>query len=150
MNRTPHTEYLREYRKQKVHRIIIFSQEEYQQLLHLAKKLKKPFSTLVREMALAQANNVYLMPTNEQLSSVQYLLKKLGTNINQLAHVANATLELPHDGIQFMQKEFAKLESDIRKVYHKPISLEEAIKNALLDDPETIKQIEKILQRLSK
>ena len=152
MNRKSHTEYLRDYRKHRVHRVIIFNQEDYDMLLALAKKYRKPFSTLVRELALAQAqaNNQYLLPNEQQTKSVQYLLKKIGANINQLAHVANATFELPHSGIQFMQKEFVKLENDIKNIYHKPIIIEDIIQNAISTNPAYIKRIENILKEASK
>lgn len=150
MNRKSHTEYLRDYRKHRVHRVIIFSQEDYDMLLALAKKYHKPFSTLVRELALAQANNQYLLPNEQQAKSVQYLLKKMGTNINQLAHVANATLELPYDGIQFMQKEFVKLENDIKNIYHKPIIIEDIIQYAISTSPAYIERIKNILKEASK
>jgi hypothetical protein len=145
-----HKEYLRDYRKHRVHRVIIFNQDDYDMLLAVAKKYHKPFSTLVREFALAQANNQYLLPSEEQTKSVQYLLKKIGTNINQLAHVANATLELPHSGIQFMQKEFIKLENDIKNIYHKPIIIEDIIHYAISTNPAYVKRIENILKEFSK
>ncbi len=150
MNRKSHTEYLRDYRKHRVHRVIIFNQEDYDMLLDLSKKYQKPFSSLVRELALAQANNQYLLPNEEQTKSVQFLLKKMGTNINQLAHVANATLELPHSGIEFMQKEFINLENDIKNIYHKPIIIEDIIKYAISTNPAYIKRIENILKEFSK
>lgn len=52
MTMTPEAKkvYNKEYRKHRVHRVIIFSKEEYEHLTTLAEKHRKPFSTLVREL----------------------------------------------------------------------------------------------------
>ena len=90
MTKDENKNYQHEYRKRKVHRVIIFSQAQYKFLFELAKKQDKPFGTFVRELALAQGKNEYVLPSDEATRLVKILLIKYGTNLNQLAHIANA------------------------------------------------------------
>jgi hypothetical protein len=113
-----------------------------------AKRFSKPFSTLVRELALVQASNNYLLPNEKQSRTVQVLLTRIGTNINQLAHVANATSQIPQ-GIEQISRQFIKLEKDVMNVYHKPIMVEDMVREAIIKNPEYLNRIEAILKEYS-
>jgi|GEM_PF-6758928 len=144
-----HTEYQKQYRKHRIHRVIIFSKEEYQLLLDLAKEYHKPFSTFVREVALAHISNQYVMPNDEQSKAVQVLLIRYGTSLNQVAHLANATSHISHVGILNIQKQFQKMRQEIIDLYNKPVPVEEVIRNAIHKNPEFKQRIELILKERS-
>ena len=144
-----HTEYQKHYRKHRIHRVIIFSKEEYQLLLDLAKEHHKPFSTFVREVALAHVSNQYVLPNDEQTKAVQVLLIRYGTNLNQIAHVTNATFHISREKIFELQHQFQKLRQEILDLYNKPIPVEEVIRNAINKNPEFKQRIELILKERS-
>jgi len=144
-----HTEYQKQYRKHRIHRVIIFSKEEYQLLLDLAKEHHKPFSTFVREVALAHVSNQYVLPNDEQTKAVQVLLIRYGTNLNQIAHVTNATFHISREKIFEIQNQFQKLRQEILDLYNKPIPVEEVIRNAIHKNPEFKQRIELILKERS-
>ncbi|MEZ5196391.1 MAG: plasmid mobilization relaxosome protein MobC [Bacteroidales bacterium] len=141
-------EYLKEYRKQRIHRVIIFTPDQYNLLQKRARKYGKPFSTFVREMALSQASNQYLSH-DHKLKEIRLLLIRLGTNTNQLAHVANATFSIPHPGIEDLQKQFKSIHQEIMKVFQKPILVEDVVRNAISKDRNYIQRIETIIKELS-
>ncbi|QMU64813.1 MAG: plasmid mobilization relaxosome protein MobC [Flavobacteriaceae bacterium] len=140
--------YSKEYRKLRVHRVIIFSKEEFQHLTALAEKHRKPFSTLVRELALAQSKNQYLLPLEEQTQEVKIQLIKIGTNINQIAHVCNATKKISLDIIKKLQAEFSELQKAIVAIYDKPQSLSDLIRNTLIKIPSYAEEIKAVLTQL--
>jgi hypothetical protein len=145
MTSNQHTEYQKQYRKHRIHRVIIFSKEEYQILLNLAKEHRKPFSTFVREVALAHVSNQYVLPNDEQTKAVQVLLIRYGTNLNQIAHVTNATFHISQEKIYEIQNQFQKLRQEVLDLYNKPIPVEQVIRDAITKHPEFKEQIALIL-----
>ena len=140
--------YNKEYRKHRVHRVIIFSKEEYEHLSALAEKHRKPFSTLVRELALAQSNNEYLLPLEEQTQEVKVLLIRIGTNINQIAHICNATKKISLDIIKKLQAEFSELQRAMIAIYDKPMRISDLVRNTLIKTPNYAEEIKAVLNQL--
>jgi hypothetical protein len=148
MTKDQHNNYQHEYRKRKVHRVIIFSQAQYTFLFELAKKQDKPFGTFVRELALAQGKNEYVLPSDEATHSVKILLIKYGSNLNQLAHIANAKKEVSNDTIKTVQQEFLAMKDAIVKIYDKPIPVKELVRNTLITTPSYSEEIRDVLIQL--
>jgi hypothetical protein len=146
MSTKNHNEYMKAYRKDRIHRIVIFSHEQYELLLQSAKEHKKPFSTHVRELSLAFVSNQYVLPSDEQTKAVQVLLIRYGTNLNQIAHVANATFQISREKIFEIQNQFQKLRQEVLELYNKPISVEQVIRDAITKQPEFKEQIALILK----
>lgn len=142
-------DYQREYRKQRIHRVIIFSQEEYQTLLKSARDCKKPFSTYVRQTALSLGANRYVLPDYEQTRAVQLLLVRYGTLLNQIAYVSNATFEVSPGAIQNIQTQFRKMEQQITALYNKPILVDDVIRNTVLKNPDYLRRIKTLLNEFS-
>ena len=149
MNKKTHRDYQREYRKHKMIRVIIFSQNEYRILQNAAQEQQKPFSTFVRELALAQVTNQYVLPNAMQTKSVQLLLTRIGTNVNQIAHLANATLQISSEKIQSIQKHFSKIEEGIMDIYKKPVLVEDIVRASVKANPDYLKRIETVLKEFS-
>ena len=127
--------YSKEYRKLRIHRVVIFSKEEFQHLTTLAEKHRKGFSTLVRDFALAQSKNQYVLPLKEQTHKVKILLIRYNTNLNQIAHIANATKEISLEIIKKVKEEFSELQKAIIAIYDKPLRLSDLIRNSLIKTP---------------
>lgn len=145
MNKETHRDYQREYRKHRMIRVVIFSQDEYRILQNAAQEHRKPFSTFVREMALAQVTNQYVLPNAKQTKAVQLLLTRIGTNVNQIAHLANATLQISTEKIQSVQKHFSKIEEGIMDIYKKPVLVEDMVRASISKDSDYLKRIETVL-----
>lgn len=149
MSSKNHAEYQRNYRKNRIHRIIIFSIEEYQTLENSARECKKPFSTYVRELALSQASNQYVLPDMEDTKRIQLLLIKFGTNLNQIAHTANAIYDVPPSVITQVQEQFKNMEREIMAVYKNPPLVEDMVRDSILKNPEYLDRIKTVLNEFS-
>lgn len=147
---TEKNNYQKQYRKHRVHRIIIFSQEEYKILMGIAEQQRKPFGTLVRELALAQASNRYIIPYEKQTHRVKILLIRYGTNLNQIAHVLNSTKAFPKGGIDNIKKEFSKMQKGIMKIYNEPIQVKDLVHHTLIKNPDYLEEIELVLKEFKK
>jgi len=141
-------DYGKEYRKRKIHRVIIFSQAQYQLLFKLAQKQQKPFSTMVRELALAQATNQYVLPLDTQTHEVKILLIRYGSNLNQIAHISNSKLEVSPELIETIQAEFKALQKAITAIYDKPIRVNDLVHNTLIKTPSYANEIKEVLTQL--
>ena len=137
--------YLKQYREHKVHRVIIFSKEEYELLMSKAEKQNKPFSTMVRELALAQATNEFVLPNDEQTHEVKILLVRYGTNLNQISHISNSKREISQETIEEIQQQFLEMRNAIVKIYDKPIPVKELVRNTLIKTPAYADDIKEIL-----
>jgi hypothetical protein len=141
-------EYQKEYRKHKVHRVVIFSQEQYQLLKKLSLQQQKPFTTMVRELALQQATNQFVLPLDEQTNEVKILLIRYGTNLNQISHVCNSTHKVTTEIIEEVQTNFLEMKKGIVKIYDEPIQVKELVRRTLIKKPEYAKEIKFILTEL--
>lgn len=138
-------EYQKQYRDRKMHRLVIFSQEQYQLLQKVAERQQKPFSTMVRELALAQASNQYVLPLNEQTHEVKILLIRYGTNLNQIAFVANSTRKTPSEILEKVRANFHEMQTGIMKIYNSPIEVKELVRRTLTKTPSYAEEIRKVL-----
>ncbi len=148
MTQQEKSDYQKAYRKQKVHRVIIFEKDEYQFLFDKSKKARKPFITYIRELALAKAKEVYIVPFDKQTDEVKILLTRYGTNLNQIAHIANAKKDISLLEIQQIQKQFSEMQQGIQKIYNAPIKVKDLVRNTLIKNPEYFAEIQKVLKDL--
>lgn len=147
MTQQEKNEYQKAYRKQKIHRVIIFEKDEYQFLLDKSKKERKPFITYVRELALAKAKEVYIVPFDKQTAEVKILLIRYGTNLNQIAHITNSKKDISLLEIQKIQKEFTEMRQGIQKIYNTPIKVKDLVQNTLIKNPDYFAEIQKTLNK---
>jgi hypothetical protein len=117
--------YQKQYRQEKKHCTIIFELEQHGFLNSKAIKAGKPFGTYVREQALANASKEYVLPFDTQTHEVKILLIRHGTNLNQIAFVANAKKDISLEIIQQIQKQFSEMQQGITKIYNAPIEVKE-------------------------
>ena len=140
--------YQRHYRQQKKHCTIIFTPEQHEFLNAKAKKTGKPFGTFLREIALASVSKEYILPFDTQTHEVKILLIRYGTNLNQIAHLVNATKKISPEIIEHVRANFAEMQAGIMKIYNTPIEVKELVRHTVIKNPDYAKEIEKILNEL--
>lgn len=141
--------YAKEYAKKRVHRIIIFSPEEYARLLVASRNHGKPFSTFVRESALAYTSNGYILPDPAETKAVLVALKKYGTNLNQISHLCNSVQQVPNKEIIRVRDNFNSLACDIKRIYTQPIQIEDFIESVVRKNPDYSTKIYRVLESLN-
>lgn len=141
-------EYNKIYRREKmVHRVVIFTPDEFNFLKKSAAEYKKSFSGFVKESALAYLNQEFILPTPEQTRKVLVALTKYGTNLNQIAHHANTHKTLFSGQISDIQNSFRGLNNQVTRIYQHPYKLEDVLEQTLNKNPTYIEQIKPILTR---
>ncbi len=142
--------YAKQYAKKRVHRVIIFTPEEYARLLVASKNHGKPFSTFVRESALAYTSNGYILPDPAETKAVLVALKRYGTNLNQISHLCNSIQNVRSKEIIKVQDNFNMLAKDIKRIYTQPIQIENFVRDVVKKNPGYAPKIYHILDTLKK
>jgi len=141
--------YVKDYHKLRVHRVIIFTQEEYNQLLQASKNHGLPFATFVRESALNYVSRGFIVPDKEELRQIQVLLKKYGVLLNQTVYVINSHKHASPMLINRINENFLALENEIRAVIETPIIIEDFITELIKKEPSYHPRIQTTLNNLA-
>ena len=145
-------EYIKEYRKlyqkKRVHRVVIFSHEEFALLTKASKNHKLPFSTLVRESALKYLSNGYIVPDKAQTKKVLVALKRYGVLLNQIAYIVNATKSVSPYHIKKVQSNFQILETEVKRLFTEPILIEDFVREVIAKEPLYAEKIQSVLNEL--
>ena len=84
------TTYQREELRKKKKRVeLLLEPAEHQVLYRSAQSHGKKLSPFIKSAALAYLNNEYLVPDEDRVRSFELQLRRIGTNINQIARKAN-------------------------------------------------------------
>lgn len=142
-------EYKKRYQKQRVHRSIIFTDEEYELLLKASKNHKMGFSTFVREASLKYLTNGYIVPGKEQTHKVLVALKRQGTLVNQIAHQVNASKRVNPSQIQAVREIFNAQEAELNQIFTSPILIEDFVREVISKEPKYIEKIQSVLNSLN-
>lgn len=140
--------YAKEYAKKRVHRIIIFTPEEYARLKVASDNHGKPFSRFVRESALAYTSNGYILPDPTETKAVLVALKRYGVNLNQISHLCNSIQSVRSTEIIKVQNNFNRLAKDIKRIYTKPIQIEDFVLDVVQKNPNYVPKIYHVLENI--
>ena len=138
-------QYLKEYRKERIHRIIIFSKEEFALLKKGRKNHKLPFATYVRKCALNYQSRGFIIPDEEETKKILVLLKRYGVLLNQIAYIVNSQKYVNKEILIRVKENFDSLENELRGVIEEPIIIEDFILNLINKDPAYINKIQTVI-----
>lgn len=138
-------EYNKRYRLEKVHRIIIFSSEEFEFLKKAAQQHNHSFSGFVKNSSLAYLKQEFILPSPQQTREVLVAFTKYGVLLNQIAHVSNASNSIYSNQISHIQNNFKELRNQVTKIYTQPYKLDQVISQTLENEPSYIEQIRPIV-----
>ena len=140
--------YAKKYATKRVPRIVIFSPEEYALLKVASSNHQKPFSTFVRESAIAYTSNGYILPDSSETKAVLIALKRYGVNLNQISHLCNSTQSVRSTEIIKVQNNFNRLAKDIKRIYTKPIQIEDFVRDVVQKNPNYAPKIYHVLENI--
>ena len=89
-------DYRKQYNKQNKYVNVRLEMKDFKRLEARAKKLKKPTSVYLRELAFAQMDGGTIIPPEfeEAIKEHNRLIRNIANNLNQLAHSANIFKEV--------------------------------------------------------
>lgn len=116
-------EYMRtEYAPTKKRVNLTLTLQEHKRLQKAAKKSGRKLAPFIREAVLAALEQRYLVPadTQQQLDDAIIQLRKIGTNINQLAHHANAKQHTTAEDLRLIRQALTRMEHALKKTITEP------------------------------
>lgn len=81
--------YNQEYRTTHIRKECLFTNEQFEKIKLSAKEYKMPVGTFIREALLAYINKKYLVKNVNEINDLILEIKRIGTNINQIAKRVN-------------------------------------------------------------
>jgi len=94
-------------------------------------------------------NQAYLVPDKTAVSDLTVALRKIGTNINQIAHHTNRTKSLGLFDAKQLRQKVIKLEEEVSQALRQPPSLFEAVAQEIQRDPVLLSQLEALVRSAS-
>lgn len=134
-------QYLKEYQRKRVHRVIIFSHEEFALLKRASKNHNLAFATFVRVSALKYLSRGFIVPDKNESKQILVLLKRYGVLLNQIAYVVNSQKYANPEMLNKVQGNFNSLEKELRNIFEEPIIIEDFILDLIINDPSYINRI---------
>jgi len=101
------------YSKEKKQIKVTLSLQEHERLQEGAKKHKQKLAVFAREAMYAHLSQTYLVPDKTAISDITVSLRKIGNNINQIAHHTNAVQYLTYGNTTKLRQKVYELEDKI-------------------------------------
>jgi predicted RNA-binding Zn ribbon-like protein len=118
--------YMREvYRPDRKQVTLTFTKQQHRSLQRAAEQSGRKLAPFIRETALASLENRFLVPKDleQRLFGFTIQLRKIGTNINQLAHHANQKRHTVTEDLTEIRRVLTRMEAEvIEYVTHPPLS----------------------------
>ena len=133
--------YKRHQRSQRKEYQIQLSKEENKRICETAKKHQSSPSAFIKKAALSYLQNEYVVPDNERIAQLEYLLSMAYSSINQ---IAGKTPQLSHD-YEKLSRIIERLERKVTQALRYPQSLEMLIVQTVKNNPDFRKILTHIL-----
>lgn len=140
-------QYMKNYNRSHKRRNLWFTLEENALIQSEAKRQKRKPSEFAKECILAYLNQKFLVPNEDAVQEVEVQIRKIGNNINQMAHLANRNKYVGAEEIQTLKQILFHMEDQVEKTLRQPLTLETFITQAIDQDHTCIAKIEAILQK---
>lgn len=123
--------YKRHQRSQRKEYQIQLNKEENKHISETAKKHQLSPSKFIKKAALAYLQNKYVVPDNERIAQLEYLLSLAYSSMHQ---IAEKTPQLSHD-YERLSQIIEKLETEVTQALRYPPSLEMLIVKTVKNNP---------------
>lgn len=139
----------RQRRKERKRLEIFPSDRELNLIQRQAKKHHLAASSFALKAIMAYLQQLYIVPDEEEIKSLQLALHKIGTNINQIAFQANKNKFADTHSIRLLNQQLSRLEQLIIQKLSQPQNLNTLVKAALDEHPSYARILQRILDRHS-
>ena len=119
--------------------------EEWKRLSALAKAHGLKLSPFLKACVLAYLEKLFILPDRKVLHDLEVGMRKIGTNINQIAYVANRESSVSANALDQLILHTKDLEALISKSLTYPDDLESLIRKALVELPSFAVILQRIL-----
>ncbi|PCH91047.1 MAG: hypothetical protein COB85_09675 [Bacteroidetes bacterium] len=137
----------KEFREKNVRKEIILTRKEFSVLCKAAKKHKIKLAPFIKQAALAQVAEKYLLPSDSVVQELELAIRRIGNNVNQLVRYAHQNNYLPKETIAEIQNQLNELEGKISKAFREPLKVHHLVEFAIKKHPELVEQLENLLSK---
>lgn len=134
------------YGHKRIRKTISLNEQEDTQLKKAAQQHNMKLNDFMKQAIFGYLNQVYVIPNEEQVQETIIQLRKIGTNINQIARHINSYQAVEQEQINLLYTLLQGMERSIESNLCKPDSLEVQLKKALESAPQYLHKIEQILK----
>lgn len=141
------TKRLQKLRKKNKRVELYLTPEQWKWLSELAKAHNLKLSPFLKACVLAYQEKLFILPDRDVLHQLEVGMRKIGTNINQCAYVANRESNVSANTLDQLIHDVRRLEGLISKSLTYPDDLESLVKKALRERPTFVVILERILNQ---
>lgn len=134
------------YGHKRIRKTISLNEGEDTQLKKAAQKHNMKLNDFMKQAIFGYLNQVYVVPNEEQVQQTIIQLRKVGTNINQIARHINSHQAIEREQIDLLCTLLQQMETSIESHLCTPDRLEEKLKKTLEKEPSYLQKIEQIIE----
>lgn len=137
------------YGKQRIRKTITISPQEEVQLQKAARKHGMKMNECMKHCIFAYLNNEYIVPEKKTVESLILQVRKIGTNINQVARFVNGKRYVEQQQLDVLYQMLSEIEGNIVDQLYHPDQLDIALKKRLEEDDSYHEKVAALLQKYS-
>ena len=141
------TEYQRGLRKRKKRVDLLLDYQDYERIEAAASRHNMKVGPFIRACVEAYLDKRFLVPEQEPVRQLELGIRRIGSNVNQIARRVNAQGEAQVLDVAEMNRFLVELEGAISQALREPRDLLELIDEELTRDPSLGAKLEKIIQK---
>lgn len=139
--------YHKNYGQKRIRKTITLSPVEDAQLQKAAEAYDLKMNDFLKETLFAYLNNVYVVPNQNQVQQLILQIRKIGTNINQIARHINSCQKVEEGQLGLIYVLLKRMELCINNRLCQPELLEERLEEVLQKQPEYGEVLQHILTK---
>lgn len=139
--------YHKQYGKKRIRKTITLTLNEDAQLKKAIKKYDLEMNAFLKQCIFSYLNQAYIVPEKETVEELIMQIRKIGTNVNQVARHVNGKRYAEQEQLDVLYGFLARIEAKIEEHLFNPLLLDDALKKALEERPEYRKKVAKLLRK---
>lgn len=140
-------DYHQNYGQKRIRKTITLSLHEDIQLQKVAETYNLKMNDFIKETLFAYLNNVYVVPNQTQVQELILQIRKIGTNINQIARHINSHQKVEEGQLELIYSLLQQIESSIHRHLCEPDLLEKKLEEILREKPDCIERLQTIINK---
>ena len=138
-------DYQREYKKKHHRKELLFKKEEWNILSNAAQKHKMKESNFLKSCIFAYLNQCFILPDDEDVRSLEIALIRYGTNLNQVARMANTRGDVLSGEIEKVIKDYKELRAFVHESLRVPNTISQLLETELENNPHLLTHLETLI-----
>lgn len=141
--------YHKNYSKKRIRKTITLTTKEDRQLKKALKKYDLKLNDGIKQFVFAYLNQIYVVPNSEIIEHLIIQIRKIGTNINQIAHHTNTFNTTTQEQLDMIYKLLYTIEEIVVESLSNPPHIETLLQNHIKTFPNDQKRIIEMIRTVN-